>query len=229
MPTDVDEWIERLTELINELDLDTITDAYAGNAAAKAVVEAWALEMQGATLFLATYQGALQANVEALIDIANTIIDSVQAILIAIGIVLLLKRLKKSKNKGTPFEIVVTLNEFKNDLGTKVNPIPQSKTDKDKATEALYLKLRIEWVTHFMLTVMQALKAQASGEGKELVWRAKKDGITCSVCRFMDGKKSINGDFLPVIMKQFPSYKAYVGWMGYPHAHPRCRCHIDIV
>ena len=60
--------------------------------------------------------------------------------------------------------------------------------------------------------------------GKELVWHAVKDKATCIICRTMDGKKSIDGDFLPVILKAFKDYRVFVPWMPWPHAHPRCRC-----
>lgn len=226
MPTNVDEWVDRLTQLTEEMDAKTISSAQQSNKSAVAIVEAWALEMQAAAMFLATYSGAVQVDVEALVEMANTIIDTVQAILIAMGIALLLKKLRKSKSKKVPFEYVVTLNTYKKDLGRKTKPVPQSKSTLDRAAEAAYLTLRVEWSTHHMLTIMKALQLQAGYRpgSKELIWKANMDSATCSVCRFMHNKKSINGDFLPVILKKFPSYKAYVNWMGFPHAHPRCRC-----
>lgn len=225
MPTDVDGWVDRLNELLEELDSETVSSAYQGNPKAKAIIEAWALEMQAAAMFLATYTGAVKADVEALVEMANTIIDTVQAILIAMGIIILLKKLRKAKTKKVPFEYEVTINTYKDTLGTKVKPIPQAVGSRGRAEEANYLKLRIEWATHHMLTIMKALQIQARYDGdKELIWKARLDKSTCSICRFMHNKESINGDFLPVILKQFPTYRAYVNWMGFPHAHPRCRC-----
>ena len=221
---EVDEWIEKLTQLLEEMDAKTVADAYSGKAAAKAAVQAWAVEMHAAALFLATYTGALQADAEAMIDAANTIIDTVQAILLALGIVYLLKKLRKKKDKkGTVIEIVVSEKEAKDSLGNRTSPIPSSDR-KSKVEEAAFIALRIEWATHFLLTMMQALRLQDGLDGKELIWKAKLDKKTCKICAFMHNKKSIKGDFLPVILKQFPTYSAYVNWMGVPHAHPRCRC-----
>lgn len=222
MPTNLEEWIVRVTEMAEEIDSKVVASAYQGNADAKAILEAWALEMQAAALFLAAYTGAVEADMEALVAIANTIIDTVQAILMALGIALLLKKLKKGKK---PTEYVVTLNVYKKELGQRVNPIPSS-SDADKKAEADFLGLRVDWSIHHLLTLLQGLKMQEGFKpgSKELVWKAHLDASTCSICRFMHNKKSIHGDFLPVIMKQFPTFKAYVAWMGFPHAHPRCRC-----
>lgn len=226
MPEDLEGWIERVNAMAEEVSSSTVVKAYNGNSAAQAIIEGWAVEMQAAALFLATYVEAETAATETLVDAANTIIDAVQAILLAVGIILLLKRLKK-KNKGSILEITVGERKFRTDLGDKTQAIPQGWKDTDKAAEAAYLKLRIDWTTHFLLTMLQALKLQTDnklGSGKELVWKAHLDSKTCSICKFMHNKRSIKGDFLPVILKQFPNYKAFVPWMGFPHAHPRCRC-----
>ena len=227
MPTDVDGWVERLSELMEEVDSKTVMNAYQGQASAKATIQAWAVEMQAAAVFIATYAGTVQVNAEALLEIANTIIDTVQAILLALGIIYLLKKLKRKSHKGAAIlEIVVTEKTARSELGDKTNPIP-SKTDVSRAESAAFIMLRLNWATHFMLTMMQALKLQGEinlDEDQELVWKAHLDAKTCSICKFMHNKKSVNGDFLSVILKEFPKYTPYVNWMGFPHAHPRCRC-----
>lgn len=222
-PTTVEEWIDRLNEMTEEMDTKTIVDAYNGSPTAKATVQTWAAEMQAAAIFVAGYTEAVQASEEALVEIANTVIDTVQAILLALGILWLLKRLKK-KRRGVVLEITVTEREFKKDLGDRTKPIP-SRQDTDKEEEAAFIAMRVAWTIHYLLTLMQALKMQteAKGEG-ELIWKAHLDAKTCSICRFMHNKRSVNGDFLPIILKEFPTYRAFGTWMGFPHAHPRCRC-----
>lgn len=222
MPNDVEGWIARLGELMESMDQETVAKAYQGNAEARALVEVWAAEMQAAAVFLAAYVETMGLDVDAMVEMVNTIIDTVQAILIALGIALLLKRLKAKKG-ANPLQVTISLEEYKKGLGTKVNPIPQYKsTGKD--ADAVYLYLRAEWTTYFLITMFKALELQAGKGGIDLIWKATLDSKTCSICTFMHNKKSVNGDFLPVILKQFPTYRAYVNWMGFPHAHPRCRC-----
>lgn len=222
-PTTVEEWVDRLNEMAEEMDTKTITSAFNGNTSAKGMMQTWAAEMQAASLFVAGYTGAASASEEALVEVANKVIDTVQAILLALGIIWLLKRLKRQR-KGAVLEIVVTERQFRKDLGDRTEPIP-SRPDSDKEDQVAFIAMRVAWTIHYLLTVMQALKIQAEGKGDgELVWKAHLDDKTCSVCRYMHNKKSINGDFLPVILKQFPSYRAFAPWMGFPHAHPRCRC-----
>lgn len=222
MPTDVEGWITRLGELMESLDQETVAKAYQGNAEAKALVEVWATEMQAAAIFLASYVEAMKLDVDAMVEMVNTIIDTVQAILIALGILLLLKRLKAKKGSN-PLQVTVTLQEYKKTLGNKTNPIPHLKA-RGKDEEAMYLYLRVEWTTYFLITLFKALELQNGRGGVDLIWKATLDKKTCSICTFMHNKRAINGDFLPVILKQFPTYRAYVNWMGFPHAHPRCRC-----
>lgn len=222
MPSDIEEWLARLDKMMESMDQKTIDSAQAGNAGAKAAVEAWAAEMHAAVLFLAAYVEALQLDAEAMVEMANTIIDTVQAILIALGIALLLKRLKAKKGSN-PLEVHISLDEYRKSLGDKVNPIP-SRRDRSDKEEAIFLRLRIEWATYFLSTLFKALELQSGKGGVELIWKATLDKKTCSICTFMHGKKSVNGDFLPVLLKRFPTYKVYVNWMGFPHAHPRCRC-----
>lgn len=226
MPDSIEGWVERLNELMEEMDASTISKAQAGNKEAQAILQAWALEAHAAALFLATYTGALQANVDLMIDTANTIIDTVQAILLAVGIVYLLKKLRRKDKGGGVIEIIVTEATVRKDLGDRTKPIP-SRPAKDRAAETAFLRLRVLWTTHFLLTMMQGLQMQAqvdTGEDQELVWKATLDTNTCAICRFMHNKKSTNGDFMPVILKQFPDYRQFGSVMLFPHAHPRCRC-----
>lgn len=225
-PDTTEEWISRLIEMMEEMDTETVVSAYSGNAAAKATVQAWAVEMQAALLFLVTHQAAVQTNVEALMETANTIVDTIQAILIALGIIYLLKRFRKRDRTDAVVEINVTEREFRQDLGDRTRPIP-SRPDQDRAKESAFLKLRIDWTTHFLLTLFQGMHIVEEldlEEGEELIWVSRKDAKVCSVCRYMDGKMSENRDFMPVIMKQFPDFNVFVKIMPFPHAHPRCRC-----
>lgn len=224
MPETVDEWVDRLAELMEEVEASTVSSALGGNAAAKATIQGWAAEMEAAAIFIAAYTGTAQAQTDLLIETANTIIDTVQAILLALGIIWILRKLRKRERGDGIVEIQITERKARVDLGDKTNPIP-SRPDQDREKEAAFLFLRLSWATHFMLTLMQGLQIQAEGSStKELKWVAKLDANTCSICRFMHGKTSEDGDFLPVILKQFPKYSVYVNWMPWPHAHPRCRC-----
>lgn len=222
-PTTVEEWIDRLNEMVDEMDSATVTKAFNGNAAAKGMMETWAAEMQAAALFVAAYTEAASVQQETLVDVANAIIDTVQAILLALGILWILKKLKKER-KGSVLEIVVTERKIRDDLGDRTKPIP-SRPDSDKEDQATFIVLRVAWTIHYLLTVMQALQMQTKAGGDaELIWKAHLDSKTCNICKFMHGKKSVDGNFIPVILKQFPSYRAFTSWMGFPHAHPRCRC-----
>ena len=225
-PEDLEGWIERVNEIMTEIDSDDVAKAYAGNATAKAVMEAWALEMQAAALFLATYVEAGTTPQEVLVEVANEIIDTAQAILIALAILLLLKKIKKKPKNGTNIQIDITISEAKKIAGDRGKPRPSGRDDLDdaKVKDAAFIKLRVLWTTHFVLTLMEGLRMQKERGGKELVWHAVKDKATCIICTTMDGKKSIDGDFLPVILKSFKDYRVFVPWMPWPHAHPRCRC-----
>lgn len=225
MPDNLEDWIERLNEMLTEIDGDTVSQARSGNSTAQAIIQAWAVEAQAAAVFLATYTGAMRADVEAMVETANTIIDTVQAILLALGIAYLLKRLRK-RERGAAIEIVISEREARGELGDRVKPIP-SREDQDRTKENAFLLMRILWTTHFLLTVMQGLQMQEeldTGSDRELTWKAKLDANTCAICAFMHNKKSVDGDFLPVILKQFPNYRVFGAVMMWPHAHPRCRC-----
>lgn len=230
-PEDLESWIERVNEIMEEIDSEDVAKAYAGNAEAKAVMEAWALEMQAAALFLAAYVEAGTTPQEVLVEVANEIIDTVQAILIALAILLLLKKIRKKPKKGTDIQIDITISEAKKIAGDRGKPRPSGRDDLDdaKVKDAAFIKLRVLWTTHFVLTLLEGLRMQKERGSKELVWHAVKDKATCSICATMDGKKSIDGDFLPVILKSFPKYTVFVNWMGWPHAHPRCRCWATVV
>lgn len=221
-PKDLDEWISRVEEIMDEISPEIIDKAYSGNKEAQTLVKAWAVEMQAVALFIAGYQGAVEANQEAMVETANQIIDTAQAILLALGIIYLLRKLKKKKTPAT-IEVDITLDQARKELGDRVKPRPSNPT-VDKEKESMFLFLRQQWTTHFVLTALHGLRMTREAEGKEFIWRSKKDGATCSICRAMDGEKSINGDFLPVLLNKFPQYNPYVPVMWWPHAHPRCRC-----
>lgn len=224
MPEDLDGWIERLEQLLEESPAKRVPKAMSGNAAAKAEIQAWAIEMQAAALYMAGYLEGIKVNQEALVEIANTVIDTVQAILIALGIALLLKKIRKKGKSKDVSEITITKSVATKTAGDRGKPIPSSP-DSSRDKEEAFIQLRIDWTTHYLLTVAQGLKLQEdAGESTEWRWKSKKDSSVCYICRAMDGEKSINGDFLPVIIKKFPKYKAFGTWMLVPHAHPRCRC-----
>ena len=229
-PETLDEWIDRLNELLENSPTKAIDKAYSGNAQAKATIQAWAVEMQAAALFIAAYAEAQRLNQDMLVEVANIIIDTVQAILLALGIAYLLRKLKKRKaQKDSIAEIKISKALALKTAGDRAKAIPSS-TASDKEKEALFLKLRVDWTTHFLLTLMQGLKMQTeAGPKAEWVWRSRKDAAVCSICKAMDGEKSKGGDFLPVLLKKFPDYKAFVPWMLVPHAHPRCRCKAVLV
>lgn len=221
-PKNLEEWLSRLEEIYEEITPEEMAKAYAGNKAAQATIQAWAVEMQAAALFIAQYQGATQTSQDLLVETVNQIIDTVQAILLALGIIYLLKKLKKRRKKVV-LDVDISLDTVRSDLGQRTNPRPSNPTE-DKDKEAMFLFLRQQWATHFVLTLLQGLRMSAEADGKEFTWRARKDGATCSICRAMDGERSVDGDFLPVLLKKFPAYTPYVPVMWWPHAHPRCRC-----
>lgn len=218
-PTSPDDWIARIEELNEELDSEVLVKAYQGNAAAQATVKAWALEMQAAAVFIAGNAALIKADQAVMTEAADQIIDTIQAILLALGIAFLLKKFKKGGKKNN---VTVSEAEYRKLLGDKVKARPSDKGPKDKVKDVAFIRLRMEWLMHFIYTVMMSMTMKRGK--KELTWVSKKDKRVCSICRAMDGQKSVNGNFLPVIMKKFPAYKPYTGWMGWPHAHPRCRC-----
>lgn len=224
-PSTPEDWITRIEELTENLDSDTLVKANNGNAAAQAIIKAWAIEMQAAAVFIAGNAALIKADQAVMTEAADTIIDTIQAILLALGIAFLLKKFKKGGKKNN---ITVSEAEYKKLLGDKIKARPSHQGAADKAMDVAFIRLRMEWLMHFIYTVMKSMTMGASK--KELTWEVKKDGagrpdkLVCSICRAMDGKKSINGNFIPVILKLFPAYKPYTNWMGWPHAHPRCRC-----
>lgn len=225
-PTDATEWLARLIEMAEEIDTDTISKANAGNAAAKATVEAWAVEIQAALIFLLGYSNALRADGEALLATINAVMETLQAILIALGIALILKKFRKKDKSKAFLEIVISEKDAKDIAGDKAKAIP-SRPDADKDQESAFLFLRMQWMLHYLITLFQAVSLQEEmdlEEGEEMVWVSRKDAKVCSICKYMDGKESVNGDFLPVLLKGFPTYIPYVPIMPFPHAHPRCRC-----
>lgn len=224
-PETIEGWIDRLNEMMGELTPQDVQKAYDGSQKHKALIEAWAVELQAALMFISGYAGALNLDYDALVDSLNTITDTIQAILLALAIVYLLKKFKR-KGKSLTLDVVVSKSEALKELGDRTSPIP-SRPDADSSAKSAYLYLRIAWVMHFILTLLQSLALQEAiklNDGEELVWVSRKDSKVCSICRYMDGKKSINGDFLPVILKKFTTYIPYVDFMIVPHAHPRCRC-----
>ena len=222
-----EEAIEAITNSIESIDQDLVADALAGQVAAKATIEAWAVEMEAAIQVAVGLLESLETDAEAMIDSLNTLVDTIQAILLAIGIAYLLKRMKK-RRRGGALSVFVTRDEFEDALGDRVKPIP-SRPDADKEQQAAYLALRIVWTTHFLETLLQGIKLQLGSKGGvDLIWRAHLDSKTCTICRFMDGKKADGGDFLPIIVKAFPAYVPYTSTMIYPHAHPRCRCYAEV-
>ena len=94
-PKDAQEWLARLIEISEEIDTDTISKANSGDAAAKATVAAWAVEIQAALIFLLGYSNALRADGEALLATVNAVMETLQAILIALGIALILKKFRR--------------------------------------------------------------------------------------------------------------------------------------
>ena len=225
-PTTPEEWLDTLTEIVNSIDGEIIEKAYTGDAAARAIVEAWAKEVEAAVIFLLGYEQALNAAGEALLAMANAVVDTLQAILIALGIAYLLKRFRKKKDSSAILEIVVSSREAQSIAGDRAKPIPSRDTDS-QAQEAAFLTLRMQWLMHFVMTLFQAQAIQDSmdlADGEELVWVSRKDSSVCTICRYMDGKKSKGGDFLPILLAKFPEYVPYIPIMPFPHAHPRCRC-----
>jgi hypothetical protein len=223
-PSTAEQWVERLEEMMKEVSPTDIEKARSGNPAAQALLKTWAVELQAAAVFIASYQGPAKVSQDTLVEVANQIIDTVQAILLALGIIYLLRKLKKKTPKSTvTIEVDITRGQAQKELGSKTTPIP-SRPEADRSKEDAFLFLRYQWTTHFVLTIMQSLLMMDQAEGKEFTRRARKDSITCSICRAMDGEKSVDGDFLPVLLKKFPKYDPYVPVMWWPHAHPRCRC-----
>lgn len=220
-PKTPEEWEARVEEIIAEIDQETVTKAYAGNAHAKAQIQALVIELQAAAVFLATYSGGIKATQDALLETVNTIIDTLQAILLAIGILYLLKRVKKRKKVSV--EVTISAKEAAKIAGDKAKPRP-SKQGTDKEKDADFLFLRLQWAAYFLQTLMKASQIHSGMGRKELVWHAKRDTKTCTICHAMDGERSVNGDFLPVLLKKFPDYKPYTKTMWWPHVHPRCRC-----
>ena len=225
-PKDAQEWLARLIEISEEIDTDTISKANSGDAAAKATVAAWAVEIQAALIFLLGYSNALRADGEALLATVNAVMETLQAILIALGIALILKKFRKKDKSKTFLEIVISDKDAKDIAGDKAKAIP-SRPDADKDQESAFLFLRMQWLLHYIITMFQSISLQEEMDlesGEEMVWVSRNDAKVCSICKYMDGKESVNGDFLPVLLKGFPTYIPYVPIMPFPHAHPRCRC-----
>lgn len=223
-PSTPEQWVERLEAMMEEVTPEDIVQARAGNAEARALLTAWAVELQAAALFIAAYQGPIKTTQEALVEVANQIIDTAQAVLLAVGIIYLLRKLKKKTPKSkVAIEVDITKAQAQKELGDRTTPIP-SRPEADKDKEDMFIFLRTQWTTHFTLTIMQGFLMAEKANGKEFIWKARKDGATCSICRAMDGEKSVDGDFLPGLLKKFPKYSSYVSVMWWPHAHPRCRC-----
>ena len=152
--------------------------------------------------------------------------ETLQAILIALGIALILKKFRKKDKSKAFLEIVISEKDAKDIAGDKAKAIP-SRPDADKDQESAFLFLRMQWLLHYLITLFQSISLQEEmdlEEGEEMVWVSRKDAKVCSICKYMDGKESVNGDFLPVLLKGFPTYIPYVPIMPFPHAHPRCRC-----
>lgn len=223
-PTSAAGWLERIEQIAEEeLTPQVVNSAYAGNATAQGTIRALVVELQAAAIYLATYSGALLATQEAMIEVVNTIIDTLQAILLAIGIIYLLKKVKK-KGKKTQIDIEITLEEAKKIAGDKAKPRPSVPDSKDDDLNRTLLLWRLQWTTHFIKTMMLGIATQEEADGQELEWVSRKDSNVCTICRYMDGKVSKDGDFLPIILDKFKDYVAYVPFMPWPHVHPRCRC-----
>ena len=224
-PTSTEEWISRIEEMLADLTLDDIKKSAAGNEAAQAVIQGLAAELQSALLYLLSISELAQAQIDVLIELVDSVIDTIQAILLALGIVFLLKKVKKKKDRGFT-EVKVSERSARKGLGDRTKPIPSRQDSQDPEKEAQFLKWRLEWTIHYILTLLQGAQLREElEEGEELIWVSRKDASVCPVCKTMDGKKSVNGDFLPTILKYFPNYKSYAAeMMLFPHAHPRCRC-----
>lgn len=245
-PDTLEGWMERIVQIPEEYPEKVFADAYAGKAQAVASVKAVALEIQAAAAWIASNAAMIQASEEIMVEVANQIIDTMQALLLILAILLLLKRFKKKRRQDVE-DVVVTEAQYRKDLDGKLKARSRAKTE-DKAKDILAIKLRFDWLIHYIYTVLKSMEISsgvvtdedrereegeddvaksvrvAKKKGGELVWVSKKDKDVCTVCRYMDGKKSVDGNFLPVILKAFPAYKPYTNWMGWPHAHPRCRC-----
>lgn len=227
-PTNLEDWQIRIEEILEEINPETVQKAYAGSESAKALIQAWVAELHSAMAFLAMYGGALQVAQEAMLEMVNTVIDTLQAILLALGITYLLKKAKKKSRTDLSLNVTVSEEEARRIAGDRAKARPSIPDSEDRKKDETFLFYRLQWATHFILTAFNAAAIQEESDGEELVWRAHLDGKTCSICRFMDGQVSVNGDFLPIIVKKFTQYKPYVPFMGWPHAHPRCRCWAEI-
>ena len=227
-PNTIEDWKGRIEEILEEINPETVQKAYAGNASAQAIIQALVVELHAAVVFLAGYKSAFQVAQDTLLEMVNIIIDTLQAILLALGIMYLLKKASKKRKTDVEVNVNISESEAKKIAGDRVKARPSvpDSTDKDKDTTFLYY--RLQWATHFILTTLNAAAIQEDADGEELVWRAHLDDKTCSICRYMDGQVSVDGDFLPVILKKFTEYVPYAPFMGWPHAHPRCRCWAEI-
>ena len=116
-PTSPDDWIARIEELNENLDSEILIKAYQGNVAAQATVKAWALEMQAAAVFIAGNAALIKADQVVITEAADQIIDTIQAILLALGIAFLLKKFKKGGKKNN---VTVSEAEYRKLLGDKV-------------------------------------------------------------------------------------------------------------
>lgn len=227
-PKNLEGWQDRVTEILEEIDPETVQKAYAGNASAQAIIQAWVVELHAAVVFLAVYKSAFQVAQDTLLEMVNIIIDTLQAILLALGIMYLLKKARKKRKTDVEIDVKISESEAKEIAGDRVKARPSIPDSTDKDKDATFLYYRLQWATHFILTTLNAAAIQEDADGEELVWRAHLDDKTCSICRYMDGQVSVDGDFLPVILKKFTKYSSYVPFMGWPHAHPRCRCWAEI-
>lgn len=102
-----EEAIEDITNSIESIDQDLVADALAGQVAAKATIEAWSCEMEAAIQVAVGLLESLETDAEAMIDSLNTLVDTIQAILLAISIAYLLKRMKK-RRRGGALSVFVT-------------------------------------------------------------------------------------------------------------------------
>lgn len=234
-PTTTEEWVERIEEMMEEMaDSTVVQDAYAGNATARATVEAWAVELQAALMYLSTVSSLSYISQEIMLEMINEVIDTLQAILLALGIIYLINKLRvRDERTRTVVDINISESQARRDLGDRIKPVPSRRDDaeQNREWESEFLRLRFEWTVYYILTMLKAARMREEEDidpDAELVWRSHKDGKTCSICLSMDGERSEGGDFMPVLIRKFPDYRTYGPFMIWPHAHPRCRCWAEV-